>query len=212
MMHKNEAEQFEVLFEGLEDIIGTNLPDPCMLEYYRRLKDREILWNCDISDCTIDISMYIMKWNKEDKGLPINERKPIKIFINSNGGDVNPVMHIVDIISISKTPVYTIGLGKIFSSGGILFVAGHKRFVFENTSCLIHDGSTIMGGDNGKVIDNFVETKRILDRIREYFIANTKITPNEFDEHSRKDWYITAEEMVKYGIADCIVKDLDIIL
>ena len=47
------------------------------------VKKREILWNDDISDATIDIALYIKKWNTEDKDIAPAERQPIKIFINS---------------------------------------------------------------------------------------------------------------------------------
>ena len=76
-------------FMDVEDLMETTLPPPTLLEYYRRLNDREILWNDLIDDGMIDIPMYIFKWNKEDKGLPVEERKQNKILINSYGGTAN---------------------------------------------------------------------------------------------------------------------------
>lgn len=69
------AEDFEDVQELIEDV----LPDPSLLEFYRRLKKREILWNDEIDDTTIDIALYIKKWNEEDRGIAAENRKPIKI-------------------------------------------------------------------------------------------------------------------------------------
>lgn len=110
-------------FMDVEDLMETTLPPPTLLEYYRRLKDREILWNDLIDDGMIDIPMYILKWNKEDSGLPVEKRKPIKIYINSDGGAANVTLYTANVISLSKTPVITIGMGRAYSSGGLLLMA-----------------------------------------------------------------------------------------
>lgn len=199
-------------FEGFEEIVDERLPDPDTLRYYRMLNRREILWNDDIQDYTLSIALAIREWNLEDKGKAPDERKPIKIMINSDGGSVNAVMHIVDMIKLSKTPVITIGLGKVYSAGGLLLMAGHRRYVFENTSCLIHDGSSGAIGDTGKLMDNLKFTEKQEARIREYILANTRISAKEYDKNYRRDWFLFSDEIIKYGIADAIVTDLDEIL
>lgn len=196
-------------FCDIEDVIDSTLPSPVMVEYYRRLKDREILWNDIISDCTIDIPMYILKWNREDKGIPVEERKPIKIWINSDGGDTNITMFMANIISLSKTPVITIGMGRSYSSGGLLLMAGHKRYIFESTSVLIHDGSTGAIGDTGKVIDNLEFTKEMEFRVRDFILAHTKIPADLLDKNYRRDWFLFSDDVIKYGVADRIIADLD---
>ena len=183
-----------------------------MVEYYRRLKKREILWNDDISDATIDIALYIKKWNSEDKGIAPEERKPIKIFINSDGGSVDTVLHIIDMIHLSKTPIYTIGMGRVYSAGGLLLMAGHKRYVFPHTSCLIHDGSAGAIGSIGKMLDNLEFTKELEKRMKEYILSSTRITEEVYDQNYRRDWFLFSEEMIVLGIADEIVTDIDTIL
>lgn len=183
-----------------------------MVEYYRRLKKREILWNDDISDATIDIALYIKKWNAEDKGIAPEERKPIKIFINSDGGSVDTVLHIIDMIHLSKTPIYTIGMGRVYSAGGLLLMAGHKRYVFPHTSCLIHDGSSSTIGSIGKMLDNLEFTKELEKRMKEYILSSTRITEEVYDQNYRRDWFLFSEEMIALGIADEIVTDIDTIL
>ena len=204
--------EIEEMFAGVKDLFDVNLPSPDLLEYYNMLSRREILWNADIDLTTIDIPMYSLKWNREDKEKPVEERMPIKIYINTDGGDLNTIMHVIDVIELSKTPVYTIALGKAFSSGGYLLMAGHKRYIFKNTCCLIHDGSSGFQGDIGKHMDTMEFTKRLESKVRDFVLEKTTITPEEYDENYRRDWWLFSDEMIVRGIADEIITDLDTIL
>ena len=209
---KKLMDEFNEDFSDMEGLFDTTLPDPTMVEFYRRLKNREILWNDDIDDATIDIALYIKKWNDEDKDLAIEDRQPIKIFINSDGGYVATVLHVIDMIHLSKTPVYTIGMGRVYSAGGLLLMAGHKRYIFPHMSCLIHDGSSGAIGSIGKMIDNLEFTKELEKRIKQYILSSTRITEEIYDQNYRRDWFMFSEEIIKLGIADEIVTDIDTIL
>lgn len=204
--------EFEDDFEDVQDLMENMLPDPTLLEYYRRLKKREILWNDEIDDTTIDIALYIRKWNEEDRGIAPKDRRPIKIFINSDGGSVDTVLHIIDMIHLSKTPVYTIGMGRVYSAGGLLLMAGHKRYIFPHTSCLIHDGSSGTIGSIGKMLDNLEFTKELEIRMKAYILSSTRITEEVYDRNYRRDWFMFSDEIIELGIADEIVTDIDTIL
>lgn len=204
--------EFEDDFADVAELLECQLPDPTMLEFYRRLKKREILWNDEIDDATIDIALYIQKWNAEDKGIDPADRTPIKVFINTDGGSVDTVMHIIDTILLSKTPVITIGMGRTYSAGGLLLMAGHKRYVFEHTTCLIHDGSSGAIGSIGKLMDNLKFTEQLEERVKQYILSRTSIPEAMFNENYRRDWFLFSDEMVRLGIADEIVTDIDTIL
>ena len=210
--NKALMEEFCDDFVDVGGVLDTSLPDPSMVELYRRLQKREILWNADIDDSTIDVALYIKKWNAEDKGVALEGRKPIKIFINSDGGSVDTVLHIIDMIRLSKTPVYTIGMGRVYSAGGLLLMAGHKRYIFPHTSCLIHDGSSGAIGSIGKMLDNLEFTKELERRVKEFILSSTRISKKLYDKNYRNDWYMFSEEMIELGIADEIVTDIDTIL
>lgn len=199
-------------FDDISGILDRSLPDPALVEYYRMLGRREIMWNQDVDVNAIDVSMYIRKWNMEDKDVPVEERKPIKIFINTDGGDLNTIMNVIDVVKLSKTPVITIGMGKTYSAGGLLLMAGHKRYIFNNTSCLIHDGSTGAYGSIGKFLDNLEFTKKLEERVQAYILENTTIPKKTLIANWRKDWFLFSDEIIKYGIADEIISDIETLI
>lgn len=195
---------------GLNDIANIKLPDPTLLDYYMRREDRTILWNDNIEDNFVDIYQDILRWNKEDidKKLSPGNCKPIKIYINSDGGSVSAVFTIIDLIIMSHTPVITIGLGKCYSSGGLLLMSGHQRLLLPNCTVLIHDGQSGSYGSIGKMIDNLEFTKELEKKIKHYILSRTSITEKEYDENYRRDWWLFAEDCINYKIADKIVMNI----
>lgn len=203
---------WDIIFdEEIKELTKLSLPDPETLDYYERIKNREIFWNCDIDDSLVDFSLIIIKWNKEDKGKPVEERIPIKILINSNGGELTAVLNFINIMQLSKTPVYTVGFGKTYSSGGLILLAGTKghRYVFQDTTALIHAGSTGAMGNTDKVLDNFEFTQRQEKRVKDFIVANTNITDKIYTKNYRKDWWLMSDEIISLGLADKVVTDLD---
>jgi ATP-dependent Clp protease protease subunit len=184
------------------------------LDFFSRLSRRQIFWNEEVDDGIVDFGMQIIKWNQEDKDMPIEQRKPIRIYINSDGGSLNAIMNFIDVIKLSKTPIYTIAMGRAYSAGGLLLMGGHqgKRFVFNNTTILIHDGSSGAMGDTGKVIDNLKFTEKQEERVKKYILSNTKITQKLYEKNYRSDWWLFSEECIELGIADFIVTDLEQIM
>ena len=102
------------------------------------------------------------------------------------------------------------GIRRLLS--GLLLMAGHKRYIFPHTSCLIHDGSSGAIGSIGKMLDNLEFTKELEVRMKAYIISSTHITEDVYDKNYRRDWFMFSEEMIKLGIADEIVTDIDTIL
>lgn len=188
------------------------LPDVDLLDFYNRLSRRHIFLNDIIDDALVEHSYQILQWNAEDKGKNIEDRTPIKIFINSDGGSLNAVLNFINVIKLSKTPVITIGMAKCYSSGGLLLMSAKERLIFADTSCLIHDGSTGAYGDTGKVMDNLEFTQKLEERVKKYILSSTKISIKQYEKNYRRDWWLFAEECIDLSIADRIITDLDEIL
>ena len=197
--------------EGFASEANIKLPDPSLLDYYTRRKNRCILWNDEIEDGFVEIYQDILRWNKEDIDNNITPENaiPIRIYINSDGGSVSAVFTIIDLLLMSRTPVITIGLGKCYSSGGLLLMAGHKRLLLPNCTVLIHDGQSGSFGAIGKMLDNLEFTKELEVKIKKYILSRTSISEEEYDKNYRRDWWIFADDAVnKYHIADKIVTDI----
>ena len=156
------------------------------------------------------IDNYIRFFNTQDKqnNTPIEERKPIKIFIDSVGGDIMGTLTIIDSIRQSDTPVITINTGQAYSGGFFCFIAGHKRICYPNASFLFHEGSTGTFADANK-FNNWADFyKKILRRLRAITLEFTNITEEEYNEHQKDDWWFFAEEALEKGICDEISKEL----
>ena len=140
--------------------------------------------------------------------IPVEKRKPIKICINSNGGLLTEALITVDAIRMSKTPVYTINTGKAYSGGFLIFINGHKRFVYPNGTFLFHEGSSGMEGDAHK-FRNYAEFyQNETKRMKKIILETTKFTPEFYDEHSKDDLWFFAEEAIEWGVADEIATEL----
>lgn len=195
-----------------QNVENLHLPSPELLDYYNRIDNRIIFINDVIDDYIVDYSMKIIEWNKEDKDISATERKPIKIFINSDGGSVGAILNLINIIEISKTPVYTIGMDRCYSSGGLLLMSGHKRYILNMTTYLVHDGYTGSQGSTGKMIDNLEFTKALEDKVKIFILSHSTISEKLYKENYRKDWFMFSDEIISYGIADKIITDIDEIL
>lgn len=149
-------------------------------------------------------------WNEQDEKneIPIEERTPIRIYVDSNGGSLVETFTMIDSISMSKTPVYTICTGAAYSGGFFTFIAGHKRFAYPLSSFLYHEGSTGNTGDAGKFRNFAAFYDKILKQLKDVTIKYTNITEEEYDKHIKDDWWFTAEEALEFGICDKICEEL----
>ena len=194
-----------------ESIENLQLPNPDLLTYYKDEKDR-ILWiEGEIGDGLFELSKMILRYNMDDKDIPVNERKPIKIFINSPGGDLDSTLAFIGMMNISKTPIWTIDACWAYSAAGLILMAGHKRYALPNTECLIHSGSGQLGGSYEQTEEQMKNYKYLVSKMREFILDKTKIDQKLFKKNSQKDWYIYTDEMLTLGIVDEIVNDLDML-
>lgn len=173
--------------------------------------DRNIFLNCDVDDESANgINVMIRFWNRVDDEaeIPIEKRKPIKLYINSDGGYLTAGFLIIDTIKLSKTPVYTINIGTSYSAAFYIFIAGHHRIAYKHSSFLFHEGSTGIQGDANKFRNYADFYNNLLKMSQEHTLKNTKISSSDYEKHQKDDWWFTAEEAIKYGICDEIAKEL----
>lgn len=177
------------------------------------LKERRLFINDEIDSCIIDSIVYhILRYNKEDKGLAIKDRKPIYLFLNSNGGSVVDGYGVIDVMTTSKTPIYTINQASCFSMGFLIFLAGQKRYAMPRSEFLMHDGSTYSWDSMAKAKDRMeFEAVQLEQVTKQYILNRTKIDEKLYDEKYRVEWYMLPEEAKRLGICtDIIGIDCDI--
>lgn len=202
MERNNGYYDFEVEFD--EILMENGLIDEIF--YLRDLKQRKLFLNTNIDQLSVaDAVKHIMQINKEDIGVAVEERKPIILYITSNGGEVDAGFELIDIIQNSKTPVYTVNLGYQYSMGFLIGLAGHKRFATRNAKFLMHDGSNFVYGTGTKVQDQMEFQKRVEARIKDYILSRSKLTSEEYDNKLRVEWYLFADEAKEKGFTDYII-------
>lgn len=194
-------------------IENLQLPNPALKQFYEDLDNRIVWIDSELEDSnTIAVSKNILKWNREDANIPIEERKPIKILIFSPGGELYPTLGLIDTMLLSKTPIYTYNMGMAMSGGLLLLLAGSKRYALPRSSVLIHSGSSGQGGTYEQIEAQTEAYKKLMKIVKEYIIDRTKIDSKVYKKFSSKEWYLYAEEQVKYGIIDEIVEDLGVLI
>lgn len=195
---------YNVEIEIEKALIDAGLVDE--LFYIKDLKQRKLFLNADVDQFTVfDIVKHIMQFNKEDKGIPVSERKPILLYVTSNGGEVDSGFELIDVIQNSKTPVYTINLGYQYSMGFLIGLAGHQRFAMPNAKFLMHDGSNFIYNSGAKAQDQMEFQRRIEERIKSYILSRSKISSEEYDSKLRVEWYLFADEAKEKGFVDTII-------
>ena len=155
----------------------------------------------------------IIQFNREDFGYPVEERRPIMLFINSPGGDVTEGFPLIAAIETSKTPVYTINIGKWDSMAFLIGIAGRKRFALPYTQFLLHEGYNGGINSSGKLLDKLDFDRRFeTEVVRNHVLKHSTMSPDFYDASLRNELYMLPEDAKQYGFIDEIVTDLDAII
>lgn len=171
---------------------------------------REIFLFDIVEGTGVSIYEQINFWNRYDDkhNIPIEERQPIKIYINSGGGYLSETFTIIDAIKTSRTPVWTINIGLALSGGFFSFITGHKRIATPRSSFLFHEGSTSNAGTSGQFENYTTYYKKQLQILKDLVLDNTKIIEEEYEKIHKDDIWYTADEALEKGICDKIMEDL----
>jgi len=178
--------------------------------------DRNLFFTTQVDQSTISkLTEDIIAINESDEYLKklyeihdiAYEPKPIKIFIDSYGGQVYSCFGLLSIMGRSKTPIHTIVTGCAMSCGFLMLISGHRRFAHKLSTPLYHQVSSVAWGKLKDMEEDVVETKRLQDKIEEITLEKTNITPKKLKKvyAEKRDWYMSAEEALKLGVVDEIL-------
>lgn len=205
------SEHYEIALPILPDNATLQLADPSLVNFYTDL-DNRIYWLSDeINNYTFDLVQYIIRWNREDKDIPVDERKPIRIIIDCPGGHLSVSETVSNIIKMSKTPVYGIALGYVASGASVIYLSCHKKFALSNSVFVLHKGSCSgVSGTYDEIVAFARDYEKQMEVLINFYIDNTKYTEEEIEENIQTDWYIRTEEALQKGIVDELVTNIDI--
>jgi len=170
--------------------------------YSRLLKERIVFLGTPIDDAVGNLIMAQLLHLESD-----DPEKDINLYINSPGGDITALFAIYDTMQYIKPDVSTIVMGQAASAAAVLLLAGTrgKRFALPHSRVLLHQPH---GGAQGQAVDIEIQAKEILRyrRLLEEIIA--KHTGQPFEKVSKdtdRDYILTAEEAVAYGVVDEVI-------
>jgi len=132
---------------------------------------------------------------------------PITIYINSQGGHVESGDTIHDMIRYVNSPVRMVGTGWVASAGALIYVAvpRERRFSLPATRYLLHQPA---GGARGSAADVEIEAREILkmrERLNRTFAERTGQTVERIEDDTRRNFWLSAEDAVSYGLVGQII-------
>lgn len=187
----------ENTFSGFDNIINT-----------ASMLSREIFLRDVDTEGADAICAVIRFWNSTDEqnNVPVEERQPIKIYVDSFGGELVAAYTLIDTIALSKTPIWTIAIGAAYSAGFFIFITGHKRFAYPLASFLFHEGSTGSAMANAHKFRNQADFyAKQLTQLKNHTLKYTKLTEEDYNKIQKDDYWLTAEEAIEKGVADVIM-------
>ena len=172
--------------------------------YSRLLKERVIFITGPIEDYMANLIVAQLLFLEAE-----NPDKDINVYINSPGGSITSGMSIYDTMTYIKPDISTLCIGQAASMGAILLAGGTsgKRFALPNSRIMIHQP---LGGARGQASDIEIQAKEILtlkDKLNKILADKTKQSLKKIQTDTERDFFMNADEAVKYGIIDEVLKE-----
>ena len=194
------------------DLFKDNGLDISTYQYYHQLFDnRTIIFNDEVSEDIIEKAYLPLRDFEEDFS-----EKPVTLILNSLGGSVSDGFFFANYLSTYKQKLNIIVCGYAASMAMVILCAGGKnpnitRYCYPSTYGLIHDGYIALASSETQTASDILEYNKLVDKnIREFIIANTNITPEQYESKTRKQWFLPASEMKALNIVDHIYGEDDL--
>lgn len=137
--------------------------------------------------------------------------QPIRIFIDSPGGDVDAGYAIFDMIRFVKAPVYCIGMGLVASAGALILLAADKsrRVAMPNSRYLIHQPLSGIKGVATDIEIHAQELEKIKAKINQVISQETGKPLDQVAKDTDRDYWLSATEALDYGLVSTVVSRRD---
>lgn len=151
------------------------------------------------------------RWNKfllENSEILENATpKPLKIYINSEGGEIFAAIPLIDAIINCKIPIHTYIEGIAASAASLISMAGHKRFITRNSFMLIHEVRSGVEGTYSNIADEKENCDKLMKLIFDFYKKRTgeKFSNQMLQSILKRDIILGSEECLEYGLIDLII-------
>ncbi len=191
------------------ELKDTKLPFPDEITYWELRAKRTYWIDFEIGEdySLIELAKEIVRLNIEDKD--VEDPKPITLYIHSYGGDLRQAIFFCDLIESSHVPIITVATGAAMSAGLLIFLAGKRRYAFNHSQVLIHQGSGASSGSYEEMDAAQKAYKREIDRMKDFILSHTTIYESTYEKHKKGDWYLTGKDLIKFGVADKIISSFN---
>jgi ATP-dependent Clp protease protease subunit len=192
---------------SLEQLLGGGEPPPKepdlrVIGLYSSVEDEKIA----------ELTQALLYLNEMNRLLPEGqEKKPVEFYINTYGGSADDMFAMYDVMQQVKeeTEIHTIGVGKVMSAGTLLLAAGTKgkRKIGRNCRVMIHNVAAGNFGTLPNLANELEAIQQLQDDYITAMVENTKFTRKKLEKllNEKVNIYLSAEEAVKYGLADEIM-------
>jgi len=172
--------------------------------FSRLLKDRIIFIVGGIDDYVANLVVAQLLFLESE-----DPKKDIYMYINSPGGVITSGLSILDTMNYLKCDVSTVCFGQAASMGAVLLSCGAKgkRFALPNSRVMIHQP---LGGARGQAADIEIQAKEILtlkEKLNKILSETTNQSIKKIQADTERDYFMNAQEAVKYGLVDEILKN-----
>ena len=192
----------KIIVMSPEELMGSPEPDMRVIGLFSDVSEEKVA----------ELVHALIYLNEMNKGAQSEEKeKPIEFYLSTYGGSADDMFALYDVMRqiLPETEIHTIGMGKVMSAGVLLLAAGTKgkRKIGKYCRVMIHSA---MAGSHGS-LPNLVNELEALQQIQEDYINalsdETKMTKEEIKNmlERKVNVYLSAEEAVKFGIADIII-------
>ena len=170
---------------------------------------KQLEWGINLNSNTmyltyeIDTDQLYAVTTRFDNFVQYNKDKDINLVISSYGGDVYAMLGTIDYFNSLPVKVNTHCLGACMSAAAVILACGTgKRTMSENSTVMVHEGSAFEAGKTSDVLKGADHLKKLQSNINRILGEVTKKDQEFWEEVSRQDTYLTAEECLEYGIVD----------
>ena len=193
--------------DELLNVMQTYDFDATTFQYFNQLLNhRTIIFNEDINEQIIEKVFIPLRQFEND-----DSTQPVTLILSSSGGSVSDGFFLAHYLSQYRKPLNIIVTGYAASMAAVILAGGGKnskitRICFPCTYGLIHDGYIALQASESKTAaDIMAFNDKVDNQIRQFFIDNTNITAEQYDDHARHQWFLTAAEMKELNLIDRII-------